>query len=69
MATHRVTNMVGAPTVLSMLINAPAETRLRFDHVVDLQTGGAAPPAKVIRAMSDLGFREKYELRQRARAL
>ena len=59
-AEHRVTNMVGAPTVLSMLINAPAGARAPFDHVVDLQTGGAAPPAKVIRAMSDLGFRVQH---------
>ncbi len=59
-AEHRVTNMVGAPTVLSILINAPAEARAPFDHVVDLQTGGAAPPAKVIRAMSDLGFRVQH---------
>ena len=43
-AEHRVTNMCGAPTVLSMLINAPAEARVRFDHVVDIQTGGASPP-------------------------
>jgi fatty-acyl-CoA synthase len=43
-----------------MLINAPAETRRRFDHVVDIQTGGAAPPAKVIRAMSELGFRVQH---------
>ncbi|PYM53714.1 MAG: acyl-CoA synthetase, partial [Candidatus Rokuibacteriota bacterium] len=59
-AEHRVTNMVGAPTVLSMLINAPAEARRRFDHVVDIQTGGAAPPAKIIRAMSELGFRVQH---------
>jgi 3-(methylthio)propionyl---CoA ligase len=59
-AEHRVTNMVGAPTVLSMLINAPAEARTRFDHVVELQTGGAAPPAKVIRAMGELGFRVQH---------
>ena len=59
-AEHRVTNLVGAPTVLSMLINAPAEARRRFDHVVDIQTGGAAPPAKVIRAMSELGFRVQH---------
>jgi len=59
-AEHRVTNMVGAPTVLSMLINAPAEARARFDHVVDIQTGGAAPPAKVIRAMNELGFRVQH---------
>jgi len=59
-AEHRVTNMVGAPTVLSMLINAPAEARSRFDHVVDIQTGGAAPPAKIIRGMSELGFRVQH---------
>jgi len=59
-AEHRVTNMVGAPAVLSMLINAPAEARVPFDHVVDIQTGGAAPPAKIIRAMSDLGFRVQH---------
>jgi fatty-acyl-CoA synthase len=59
-AEHDVTNMVGAPTVLSMLINAPAEARVAFDHVVDVQTGGAAPPAKIIRAMHDLGFRVQH---------
>jgi len=59
-AEHRVTNMVGAPTVLSMLINAPTEARVRFDHIVDIQTGGAAPPAKIIRAMSELGFRVQH---------
>src|SRR5207244_9332547 len=30
------------------------------DHVVDIQTGGAAPPAKIIRAMSELGFRVQH---------
>jgi fatty-acyl-CoA synthase len=59
-AEHRVTHMCGAPTVLSMLINAPAEARVRFDHVVELQTGGASPPAKVIRAMNELGFRVQH---------
>src|SRR5438445_7196893 len=56
-AEHRVTNMCGAPTVLSMLINAPGEQKVRFDHVVDIQTGGSSPPAKVITAMSEMGFR------------
>jgi fatty-acyl-CoA synthase len=59
-AEHRVTNMVGAPTVLSMLINAPPEARQPFDHVVDIQTGGAAPPAKIIHAMSALRFRVQH---------
>jgi fatty-acyl-CoA synthase len=55
-ARHRVTHMCGAPTVLAMLIQAPPEQRSRFDHVVEIQTGGSSPPAKVIRAMNELGF-------------
>jgi fatty-acyl-CoA synthase len=59
-AEHRVTHMCGAPTVLSMLVNTPPEARVRFDDVVELQTGGASPPAKVIRAMNELGFRVQH---------
>jgi fatty-acyl-CoA synthase len=51
------THVCGAPTVLNMLISAPAEQRRVFDHVVDIQTGGSPPPAKVIKGMEELGFR------------
>jgi fatty-acyl-CoA synthase len=54
---HGVTHMCGAPTVLTMLISAPAEQRRPFNHVVDVQTGGSPPPAKVIAGMEELGFR------------
>ncbi len=54
---HGVTHMCGAPTVLTMLTSAPAEQLRRFNHVVDIQTGGSPPPAKVIEAMEQLGFR------------
>jgi fatty-acyl-CoA synthase len=54
---HGVTHMCGAPTVLSMLVSAPAEQRRKFDHVVEIQTGGSPAPAKVIKAMEELGFR------------
>jgi len=54
---HGVTHMCGAPTVLNLLTSAPAEQRRSFDHVVDIQTGGSPPPAKVIKAMEELGFR------------
>jgi fatty-acyl-CoA synthase len=54
---HRVTHLCGAPIVLGMLIHAPAEVKRRFDHVVDVATGGAAPPSAVIEAMERLGFR------------
>ena len=56
-AEHGVTHMCGAPTVLNMLVSAPAEQRRRFNHVVDIQTGGSPPPAKVIKGMEELGFR------------
>jgi fatty-acyl-CoA synthase len=54
---HAVTHMCGAPTVLSMLINAPDEQKRAFPHTVDIQTGGSPPPAKVIAGMEALGFR------------
>ena len=56
-AEHRVTHMCGAPTVLTMLVNAPDEQKVVFEHVVDIQTGGSPPPAKVIKGMEELGFR------------
>jgi fatty-acyl-CoA synthase len=53
---YRVTHMCGAPIVLGMLIHAPAEAKVRFDHVVEVATGGAAPPSAVIAAMEAMGF-------------
>ena len=54
---HGVTHMCGAPIVLNMLIHAPAEQRVDFGRTVDVATGGAAPPSKVIAEMDGLGFR------------
>ena len=54
---HRVTHLCGAPIVLNMLVHAPDAVKLRFDHVVDVATGGAAPPSAVIEAMEKMGFR------------
>jgi len=54
---HGVTHMCGAPVVLNMLVHAPAEQRVTFDHTVEVATGGAAPPSRVISAMEELGFR------------
>jgi fatty-acyl-CoA synthase len=53
----RVTHLCGAPIVLNMLVHAPAHVKLAFDHVVDVATGGAAPPSAVIAAMEAMGFR------------
>src|SRR6266581_2733403 len=54
---HRVTHLCGAPVVLNMLVHAPAEAKIRFEHVVEVATGGAAPPSAVIEAMETMGFR------------
>ena len=54
---HRVTHMCGAPVVLNMLIHAPKEVKLSFEHTVEVATGGAAPPSRVIEAMGEMGFR------------
>jgi len=52
-----VTHMCGAPIVLNMLVHAPETMKLAFDHVVEVATGGAAPPSAVIEAMERMGFR------------
>ncbi len=54
---HRVTHLCGAPIVLNMLVHAPAEAKVRFEHLVEVATGGAAPPSAVIEAMEKMGFR------------
>jgi fatty-acyl-CoA synthase len=56
-AEHRVTHLCGAPIVLNMLVHAPETAKRRFDHVVEVATGGAAPPSAVIQAMERMGFR------------
>ncbi len=56
-AEHGVTHMCGAPIVLNMLVHAPDEQKRTFDHVIEVATGGAAPPSAVIAAMEGMGFR------------
>jgi fatty-acyl-CoA synthase len=56
-AQHRVTHMCGAPIVLNMLIHAPDEVKTEFEQIVDIATGGAAPPSQVIANMESMGFR------------
>ncbi|MBM3546755.1 MAG: acyl-CoA synthetase [Alphaproteobacteria bacterium] len=55
-AEHGVTHLCGAPIVLTMLIHAPDTVKRRFKHLVEVATGGAAPPSAVIAAMSQMGF-------------
>ncbi|XP_051183429.1 butanoate--CoA ligase AAE1-like [Lolium perenne] len=53
---HRVTNMGGAPTVLSMLVNAPASEQRPLPGTVRISTGGAPPPPHILAKMHELGF-------------
>jgi fatty-acyl-CoA synthase len=55
-----VTHLCGAPIVLGMLANAPDESKVAFDRVVQVITGGAAPPSPVIAAMERSGFRVSH---------
>jgi fatty-acyl-CoA synthase len=54
---HGVTNLCGAPIVLNLLAHAPESVKTKFDHTVDVATGGAAPPSAIIAAMERNGFR------------
>jgi len=53
---HRITHFGGAPVVLNMLANAPAEQQKRFEHTVYAMTAGAPPPAKVLESMAQFNF-------------
>jgi fatty-acyl-CoA synthase len=56
-AEHKVTHLCAAPIVLNMLSNASDTVKVRFDHTVEVATGGAAPPSAIIEAMERDGFR------------
>jgi 3-(methylthio)propionyl---CoA ligase len=54
---YGVTHLCGAPIVLNLLASAPESVKVKFDRVVDVATGGAAPPSAIIEAMERNGFR------------
>ncbi len=55
-ADEGVTHFGGAPIVLNTLINAKAEDRRTFSHIVQVFTAGAPPPAATLAAIEPLGF-------------
>ena len=55
-ADEAVTHFGAAPIVLNTIVNAKAEDRRAFDHVVEVFTAGAPPPAATLRAIEPLGF-------------
>jgi fatty-acyl-CoA synthase len=56
-ADEGVTHFGGAPIVLNMIVNAKEDERRAFDHIVDVFTAGAPPPAATLAAIEPLGFR------------
>ena len=56
-ADEGVTHFGGAPIVLNSIINAKPGDRRAFDHVVEVYTAGAPPPAATLAAIEPLGFR------------
>ncbi|MCB1329877.1 MAG: AMP-binding protein [Maritimibacter sp.] len=55
-ADEGVTNFGGAPIVLNMIVNAKDSDRRDFDHIVNVYTAGAPPPAAVLAGIEPLGF-------------
>ncbi|PSS17166.1 Acyl-activating enzyme 1, peroxisomal like [Actinidia chinensis var. chinensis] len=53
---NKVTHMGGAPTILNMIVNAPAGDRKPLPGKVAVMTGGAPPPPQVLFKMEELGF-------------
>jgi fatty-acyl-CoA synthase len=56
-ADHGVTHFCGAPVVLGMLVHAKPSERRPFSHPVEVMTAAAPPPAPVLQAMEEAGFR------------
>ena len=54
---HGVTYFNGAPIVLNLLVNAPAELREGLRPGICVGTAGAAPPAAIIAGMENLKFK------------
>ena len=55
-ADEGVTHFGGAPIVLNMVVNAPAEARKTFTHGVEVFTAGAPPAPATLAAIEALGF-------------
>ncbi len=55
-ADEKVTHFGAAPIVLNTLIHAEEADRRAFDHLVEVFTAGAPPPAATLAAIEPLGF-------------
>ncbi|HRJ60757.1 MAG TPA: acyl-CoA synthetase [Azospirillaceae bacterium] len=53
---EKVSHFCGAPIVLNMINNAPAEMKAGIEHKVKVMTAGAAPPASIIAGAERMGW-------------
>ncbi|MCH9673681.1 MAG: acyl-CoA synthetase [Gammaproteobacteria bacterium] len=56
-ADEGVTHFCAAPIVLNVILNASREERRDFSHKVEVMTAASPPPAAVLEAMEQQGFR------------
>ncbi len=56
-AEHGVTHLCGAPIILNFILNAKADERREFSRTVNIMTAAAPPPAAVLEAIEQQGFR------------
>ncbi|ANC82182.1 acyl-CoA synthetase [Pseudomonas putida] len=54
---HKVSHLCGAPIVLNALVNMPEAAKAAIEHPVQAMVAGAAPPAKVIGAVEEMGIK------------
>ena len=54
---HGVTHMCGAPIVMSLMANAPAELKSGIEQQINFMTAGAAPPPAILEAMAKLNIK------------
>ncbi|WP_425099512.1 AMP-binding protein [Tropicibacter sp. S64] len=55
-ADEGVTHFGGAPIVLNTLVNAPAEQKREFSHIVEVFTAGAPPAPATLAKIEPMGF-------------
>ncbi|WP_422025885.1 AMP-binding protein [Roseovarius sp.] len=55
-ADEGVTHFGAAPIVLNTIVNSKPADRRAFDHIVEVFTAGAPPPAATLAAIEPLGF-------------
>ena len=53
---YEVTHFGGAPIVLNMIANAPADDQKSLKNKVYVMTAGAPPPSSILQKMESLGF-------------